>query len=155
MTTKKHHPRFLQSMLYNFSYSLKILADISIKANISKNIPYNIPYQPLFQEMVLMILGLTALLSVYSKTATQYNKKKLKFKLKTLERNFDYKNIRDILTHWDEYSLGKENLQKKEKVPSRPPILICGAHNNFFRVYNYKVILLPFTIKYYQYIMKL
>ncbi len=139
---KDHHPKLLQSMLSNFSYSLVLLDTIVTKATISKNNHAAMNHNPQFQEIVLTILGLTALLSVCDKTAIQYNQKELKLKLKSIKRNFNYEDIRDILTHWDEYSLGTGNLQIKKIVSHRPPVMSYGIHDTTFTNYAYNINLL-------------
>ena len=111
---KHHHPKLLQSMLGNFSYSLVLLSVMVNKANNSREFCVSIKHGPEFNEIVITILGLTLLLSVCDITANQYNEKQLKNQMKSIKAEFDYKNIRDILTHWDEYSLCRGRLQKNK-----------------------------------------
>jgi len=152
----QHHPKFLQSTLDNFSYSLDLLGAITNKAKKSKSIleknSHTLPIDewslnnivmfnnaPKFKEITITIIGIACLLSVCDETAKQYKSKEINKKIADVKNNFDYKNIRDILTHWYEYSLCKGRLQNKGLVPKRAPAVSYSINDSIFKVYDYNV----------------
>jgi hypothetical protein len=157
----RYHPKLLSAMLGNFSYSLELLDAIALKSNTSKEILENTSYTdshgeweskntqasyvaPHFNEIVITILGLAGLLSVCDESANQYDDENLKEKIKNIAKMFDYKNIRDILTHWDDYASSNGKLQKSGIVPKHFPGISYRIHDSIFRVYHYEVNLVNF-----------
>ena len=151
ITEPKYNVKLLQAMLFNYSYSLQLMNDVVIRAKATQQILKNdyennqVGYHdPQFEKIVLTILGLTQLLSVCEESSKQYCDRELVNKIQDIKKQFDYKNVRDILSHWEDYSTQNGILQKNGKVPKHPPTLSLEHNGAVFLVYDYKIQLLDY-----------
>ncbi|WBA41753.1 hypothetical protein [Hymenobacter canadensis] len=81
-------------------------------SNISRSL------KPGLEEYWLLFLGIAELATVCEEVAIEFEDSDLIAKIEDLKKDFPFKTIRDIIAHWEEYSIGKGRLQHEKNSPS-------------------------------------
>lgn len=147
-----HNPFLLRSMFDNFSYAYKLLNNLAKRSLVAKTKMEDVGFSndvnsmtmtaffkaPQFDELVFCILGISELISVSYEVSKQSKNKELQKMISDLNNEFPYKNIRDILAHWEDYSRGKGDLQKSGIVEKKDPFMTI---DNFSKIHIYHYII--------------
>lgn len=147
-----HNPFLLRGMLLNFSYAYKLLNNLADRSLVAKKKMEDVNFfndvnsmtmtaflkAPQFEELVFCMLGISELISVSHEVSKQSKNKELQAMINNLNYKFPYKNIRDILAHWEDYSRGKGGLQKRGIVEKKDPFMSIINFSEI-RIYHYVI----------------
>lgn len=139
---------YLQSMLHQFRFTLELLRELAKDLDKLKDA---FKQAPLDSELVdslrklphplgrwvLLTFGVAELMTVCEEIANGYKDNVIEETVKSIKSKFDYKDIRDILAHWEDYARGVGCLQCKGEVPNKFPDLQFSPPT-VFKIYHYK-----------------